>query len=79
MPMSKLELYLTADMRDKVRYLSRKGIIQHFKAVSAKKNPHMVVREYCIEGKLYCADNISCSECWELVVRTVLSEGGPVL
>lgn len=79
MPMSKLEAYLTADMRNRIRYLSREGLIYHFKRVSAKNNPYMIVREYCIEDILYCRGNISCSECWEPFVSKVLNGGGPVL
>lgn len=79
MPMSKLEAYLTADMRNRIRYLNREGLIYHFKRVSAEKNPYMIVRAYCIEDSLHCRGSISCSECWESFVSKVLNGGGPAL
>lgn len=81
MPMSKLEAYLTADMRKRIRFLNREGLIYHFKRVSAEKNPYMIVRAYCIGDAMSCGAGTPwpCNECWELVVRKVLSEGGPVL
>lgn len=77
MSMSKLEAYLTADMRDKVRHLNKKGIIHHFKEVSAKESPCTIERGYCPQDNRYCT--MTCHECWESFVNKVKEGGNPVL
>ena len=77
MPMSKLELYLTVDMRDKADYLSKKDLIYHFKEVSAKNNPYRIVKEDCPKDNRYCTG--PCYECWESFANKVLRRGGPTL
>lgn len=79
MPMSKLELYLTADMRHKASYLNKESLIYHFKRVSAKKNPHIIVSVYCIRDSGNCPGDIGCDECWESFANKVARRGGPVL
>lgn len=78
MPMSKLELYLTADMRYKASYLNKEGLIYHFKQVSTK-NIYMIAREYCPRDNGGCPIETGCYECWESFVNKVLRRGGPTL
>lgn len=79
MPMSKLELYLTVDMRHKASYLNKEGLIYHFKQVSTK-NTYVIARIYCPRDNGNCPTGISCDECWESFANKVLRKGGnPVL
>lgn len=77
MPMSKLELYLTADMRYKASYLNKEGLLYHFKQVSIK-NTHVIVSLYCPRDNGNCP-NSGCDECWESFANKVLNGGGPTL
>lgn len=81
MPMSKLEAYLTADMRVRVRLLNKKALIFHFERISTAKCIEDIANWYCIGDATSCRAGTPwpCNECWELAVRTVLSKGGPVL
>ena len=75
--MSKLEAYLTVDMRYKASYLNKEGLIYHFKQVSIK-NIHVIVSLYCPRDNGNCP-NGGCYECWESFANKVLNGGGPAL
>ena len=77
MPMSKLELYLTADMRHKASYLNKESLIYHFRRVSTK-NTYVIVSMYCPRDNENCPSS-GCDECWESFANKVLRKGGPTL